>query len=908
MKRFFTVIGMIGLSHLSLAVEPATVDQMVSTGDNHYLANSLPVDSASSINDSFEMFKQVFNTKRIYWRGLQEAAWAETTKVREENFRYATFHQWSHHLINDLNIEKMAVDIAHKKGIELWGVASLGDWGSSADTPGFNDFPFNSESKLRLEHPEWVPVDKYGYRRQGGTIELAYPEARKALVDLHVRLAKKAGYDGIMFLTYVENFSLRFQDEFGYSEPIVQEFKKRYGIDIRQQEFTRYASLYDWRKLRGEYVTKFFTELKTALEAEGIKLGVFLNPQDIHKPLIWATLPYDYQTIGNLYMDVDGWVRDGIVDRLLVWGGCAPVRQNRTLEDVLWLTRDTRIQVGGLTSNPYKGLVGVDQAVQRVATLDSESSYFSRSALPEQTEEALSKGTVYEQMKFLSQVIEGHSKCSAEKIIPFTKNPNVLMRRMALMALGVTKDPQAVPVIEAALFDLETGVRGAAMAALASNNGPQTIEAIFQSLEKDGTHPLGEMARNTVPRLRPPPVGAVITAASESKNPQVRNLAVRSLGLMPVPATERDAAVDVLIKSLADSDAYVRYSAAMSLVPFRSSPQAIGALLTALKNPDAPMADRAAVSLGEIVAAGYNGESRLKIAAGLMELFEKFGDGTTRSDKDWGHRSVGDALLSLGEDGNEALDAWIKQDQDKRLAEMAWQVKYFREKAGGNKFNIITEKENEEAYRMRPPHMRRLLVERISQDFEETLPAEGSFGAGDKLSGRWSSMSPKGTFPESKTVHSGKQSVKLVRGGGVLLGRVVNGVNEGYGYEVEVWINRAAGGALTLSAADSKGAESVAVRVDANGTVERKDEKNSAKWDATGLIIPEGKWTQLTIRTNPLKKNCQIGLNVNEEESMDGAAEAPLWPTGSVERVVLTATGEEPSAVFIDDVKLVERH
>ncbi len=884
------------------------VDQFISSGDNHFLGNSIPVDSRASIEATFDMFKGVFDTRRIYWRGLQGTAWVKTMHVRDDNFRYGGFHYWERHLYNDLKIEKLAVEIAHKKGMELWGVSTLGDWGSPADTAGFNDFPFNCESKLRIEHPEWVPVDKYGYRKQGGTIELAYPEARKALVDLHVQLAREAGYDGVIFLTYVENFSLRFQDEFGYSEPIVQEFKKRYGIDIRQEEFTRYASLYDWRKLRGEYVTLYFKELRAALKAEGIAFGVFLNPQDIRKPLIWATLPYDYQTIGNMHMDVDAWLREGVVDRLIVWGGAAPSRIKRTLDDLQWLTRGTDVRLGAMSSNPLKAFADVNPAIERVASLDEESAYLSRSIIPEQTVDVLASGTIYEKMKFLSQVIEKTSVCTSDKILPLLQSENLLMRRLALKALGVIKDPQAVPSIEAALSDPEIGVRCAAISALGFNHRPESLRAVLNLIEKDDSHPLCEMARSAIPKFQPSPAKELVEAIAKSQSPAVRTLALRTLGMMPVPPNDREAAVDALIKGLSDSNAYARYSAAMSLAQYKASPKAVGALINTMKSQDATTADRAALSLAEMVTTGYDGDLKPQIFTGMQELFRQFGDGTVRPDKDWGHRSVGNALLAFGEEGQGVLREWMKQTNDQRLAEMAWQVLSFREKAGDNKFNVISEKENEAAYKARPAHMKRLLVEKISQDFEGELPAEGSFGDSEKTMGRWSALGPKGQFLEKAKAGSGSNAIKLVRSGGVFMGWVNHGVSDGYGYEASVRIRRSAGGALTFSLQDRKRTESIALRVDAAGNVSYKDPQDPAKWLNSDLNIGANAWTTLAILADPLGGTYKITLNPKGDNPWNDALVAPLLTSGAVDRVTMSALSDSSGEILIDDFKLIERH
>ena len=251
------------------AAEPATPPTgcFISTGDNHWLGESLPIDSKASIEDSFDLLARL-GVRCVYWRGLEEATWMETMRLREENCRYASAFRWFHQLYRDVHPDALAVAAAHRHGMEIWGMGTLVDWQSQGDTPNFNDFPNAYESSLRLDHPEWVPIDRSGLLKQGGPIEFAYPEARKALVDLHMQFVRQDGYDGVIFVTYAENYSMRFQDEFGYNDPIVKEFKRRTGADIRTQPFTRAASRFDWYALRGEYLTQYFRELKEELRKD----------------------------------------------------------------------------------------------------------------------------------------------------------------------------------------------------------------------------------------------------------------------------------------------------------------------------------------------------------------------------------------------------------------------------------------------------------------------------------------------------------------------------------------------------------------------------------------------------------------------------------------------------------------
>ena len=367
--------------------KPPILDCFISTGDNHWVGSWLPIDSKASIEASFDLLKQL-GVRRVYWRGLEEATWVDTFLVREENCRYAQMWKWWRQLDKEVDTDRIAVEAAHQRGMEIWGVATMFDWGSSADTPCFGDFPHNSESRLRIEHPEWVPVDRSGVLKQGGPIELAYPEARRALVDLHMKFMKRDGYDGMAFLTYVENYSTRFQDEFGFNDPIVAEFKKRTGLDIRAKPFTRMASRDDWYALRGEYVTAYLRELKRELAKGGKKLGMFINPAQTHFPQAW-NVPELMMTGGHIYFDLEAWVREGLVDEFIAYGSSA--MQLHATEDLLWLTRQTKTSVSTLTSSPFaeRWKSFHDRGVPTALAVGEEDAYLDRCNLPEQPIEVL---------------------------------------------------------------------------------------------------------------------------------------------------------------------------------------------------------------------------------------------------------------------------------------------------------------------------------------------------------------------------------------------------------------------------------------------------------------------------------------------------------------------------------------
>ncbi len=59
-------------------------------------------------------------------------------------------------------------------------------------------------------------------------------------------------------------------DQFGFNQPIVDEFCRRYRVDILTQDFDLEA----WRALRGEYFTLFLREISDVVHSKGKLLSL----------------------------------------------------------------------------------------------------------------------------------------------------------------------------------------------------------------------------------------------------------------------------------------------------------------------------------------------------------------------------------------------------------------------------------------------------------------------------------------------------------------------------------------------------------------------------------------------------------------------------------------------------------
>jgi hypothetical protein len=94
-----------------------------------------------------------------------------------------------------------------------------------------------------------------------------------------------------------------FADQYGFNDPIQQEYLRRYESDIRNEEF----DLQPWRDLQGEYLTCFLKELRGALKNTHVPLSIGVPRGSILGP-----------PLGNITLQWKTWVEENIVDQLII--------------------------------------------------------------------------------------------------------------------------------------------------------------------------------------------------------------------------------------------------------------------------------------------------------------------------------------------------------------------------------------------------------------------------------------------------------------------------------------------------------------------------------------------------------------------------------------------------------------
>ncbi|PYV15879.1 MAG: hypothetical protein DMG07_08830 [Acidobacteria bacterium] len=291
----------------------------ISYGD--WVEQNESLNSKDAIERTFEKVRAAGYT-HILWRLLWEGhgydhmvvhsaelkAQHERLKARLDGTPYA----WDPHEI------RWPIAVAHRLGMKFY--ASIVPYNEGA--PPERTLPKPPlglgknwyQSKLVYDHPEYQAVDRSGKKVQYGILEWAYPEARRHWVEDVRQLVDRYDVDGIYMDTRTESPCPEFADQFGFNEPVVREYQRRYGVDILKEEF----DLEKWRALRGEYFTQLLAEMSQVIRAKG-------------KVFHLGTSRGDYlgYPLGNLKLDWRRWMREKIVDELHVdehgwcWGSDA---------------------------------------------------------------------------------------------------------------------------------------------------------------------------------------------------------------------------------------------------------------------------------------------------------------------------------------------------------------------------------------------------------------------------------------------------------------------------------------------------------------------------------------------------------------------------------------------------------
>ena len=142
----------------------------------------------------------------------------------------------------------------------------------------FDDGYSGYRSKFIDEHPncQWAARDGKTYFQ--GLISYAWPESRAFRVE-QARELLDLGADGIHCSTSAHCRHLanvQQSDFYGYEQPVVQEYQKQYGVDIRRQDFDKEK----WHSIKGDFMNRLYAELAQLCHTRGKELWIGLQLGD----------------------------------------------------------------------------------------------------------------------------------------------------------------------------------------------------------------------------------------------------------------------------------------------------------------------------------------------------------------------------------------------------------------------------------------------------------------------------------------------------------------------------------------------------------------------------------------------------------------------------------------------------
>ncbi len=666
------------------------VDVFVSVGDIHWDYRFQPLDSVYTVEAYIERLASSQKARRVYWRGEQDADVLRNGVFRMDNpLQYEHWNSWQRSLNTGLDLNKVAVRAAHKHHIKMIMVQSLFDFGGPADSDPAT-MPYTYEDKLRKDHPEWIPIDRSGKRRQPGPLEFAYPGVRKALIERWTKEIRVGRYDGIQLYTYFENYGTSYEDEFGFNDPIVAEYLRRYGVDIRNQDFDKDK----WKSLRGEYVTLFLSQLHSALAKEGKLLSVNLSAHAPEKVQDWPLNTGHY--LISTKMDWQTWVHKKLVDEIAIAGGTET-------EQIAFATKILDGSPNGETLpsifSERPTFQGFDPLIKRGMSITGWSAPFPSQPMERYYFGALDQKSIksdnwLERGQAIAQAGVKELKSSPQDIISALRDDNPLIRRQAVNACILLKLRTAKPDIERLLSDTEQSVCASAALALGDLGDVDSIAKMLVAVEKNPSWIFKESVSTGMSKLGSVNESMIIPALSHPEW-TVRQVAARSLRTVNTPS-----AVNALIlKAQRDPANTVRYYALQSLRSHPSQPF-LNLLMDSLHDKSPLVNSYSASCLGELVTL-MRPEQKKRALDELSMLILEYGTKSMRSDKDWGWRLVGSALKQLGPEGMNVLEKLRTQSTDNVLAWRAFMVMYLP--LGRGTFPTYTESEVETAFKSYAP-------------------------------------------------------------------------------------------------------------------------------------------------------------------------------------------------------------
>jgi hypothetical protein len=304
-----------GCKALRRGERPSTAGNLVyvSWGDQIMVAKGdAQLDTEEKIERSLAGWARHYDAGTILWRGS-----SLYIKEHYEQRHFKGFISEYYKKVDHIEAQFQPLEVVRretrKHGQRLLIYLTVFDHGAPTNELYGGNQPFPWQDRATVAHPEWQETALRGERHYG-VLDFSWPAARSLMVARLKDYVERFGCDGVYVCTRTHSLPALHADQFGFGPHIAAEFKRRTGLDILTDARFDYTSpgyapadphVEQWRRLRGEYLVQFYSELRAALPGKeivtGIPRGRYLGP------------PY-----GNLYLDWERLVGERLVDGLVL--------------------------------------------------------------------------------------------------------------------------------------------------------------------------------------------------------------------------------------------------------------------------------------------------------------------------------------------------------------------------------------------------------------------------------------------------------------------------------------------------------------------------------------------------------------------------------------------------------------
>jgi hypothetical protein len=268
------------------------------------------LDNPDRLYKRMKIWKDELGITSIHWRQQKTSKFGSYRAAK--NYRKAVKSINSSNNTSSWDDFKILPEMAHSLGLKAHAYVSIFGEGWPLSPAKVREKSHHNamhgqhyawQSDFTRKNPDLILSDRSGEIKQWGVLCLAYPEARKYLIDKFMSILEGYDFDGVFLCFRTEAKPPEHADIFGFNEPVRKEYLNRYGRDIKTENF----DLNLWHDLLGEYITTFLREIREATKSRGLELSLGCARGNILGP-----------PLGNATIDYPTWIKEKLIDELII--------------------------------------------------------------------------------------------------------------------------------------------------------------------------------------------------------------------------------------------------------------------------------------------------------------------------------------------------------------------------------------------------------------------------------------------------------------------------------------------------------------------------------------------------------------------------------------------------------------